>query len=173
MTKHKRLEEILNIDSDYETDEDESFEDEYSEEDINNAKKYVETYQSEHYETDKINKALPVVEGLEEHDREMDDLSKKAIQSYEELMSLGMNVDAKFSGKILEVAANMLGHSITAKNSKVDKKLKMIDLQLKKKRLDLQEFNNKNNDDDSIEGDGEIIDRNAFLRELMKKNADN
>jgi hypothetical protein len=33
----------------------------------------------------------------------------------------------------------MLGHAITAKTAKMDKKLKMIDLQLKKMRLDQQQ----------------------------------
>jgi hypothetical protein len=88
---------------------------------------------------DKIDAALPGVRGLEANDTEMDSLSKMATDSYDELMTLGMQVDARFASEIFSVASNMLGHAITAKTAKMDKKLKMIDLQLKKMRLDQQQ----------------------------------
>ena len=88
---------------------------------------------------DKIDAALPMVKGLEATDMEMDDLAKKATDSYDELMSLGMQVDSRFAAEIFSVASNMLGHAITAKTAKLDKKLKMIDLQMKKMRLDQQQ----------------------------------
>jgi hypothetical protein len=88
---------------------------------------------------DKIDAALPGVRGLESSDAEMDTLSKMATDSYDELMTLGMQVDSRFASEIFSVASNMLGHAITAKTAKMDKKLKMIDLQLKKMRLDQQQ----------------------------------
>ena len=88
---------------------------------------------------DKIDAALPGVRGLEANDLEMDSLSKMATDSYDELMTLGMQVDSRFASEIFSVASNMLGHAITAKTAKMDKKLKMIDLQLKKMRLDQQQ----------------------------------
>lgn len=88
---------------------------------------------------DKVDAALPGVRGLESSDAEMDDLAKKATSSYDELMTLGMQVDSRFASEIFSVASNMLGHAITAKTAKLDKKLKMIDLQMKKMRLDQQQ----------------------------------
>jgi len=85
---------------------------------------------------DKIDEALPAVRGLESTDTEMDELSDLAKHSYKDLMDLGMQVDSRFASEIFSVASNMLGHAITAKTAKLDKKLKMIDLQLKKMRLD-------------------------------------
>lgn len=85
---------------------------------------------------DKIDTALPAVRGLESTDTEMDELSDLAKHSYKDLMDLGMQVDSRFASEIFSVASNMLGHAITAKTAKLDKKLKMIDLQLKKMRLD-------------------------------------
>lgn len=85
---------------------------------------------------DKIDAALPGVQGLESSDSEMDDLAQMAVKSYQELIELGMNVDARFSSEIFGVASNMLGHAITAKTAKLNKKLRMVDLQLKKARLD-------------------------------------
>lgn len=88
---------------------------------------------------DKVDAALPGVRGLESSDAEMDELAKLATSSYDELMSLGMQVDSRFASEIFSVASNMLGHAITAKTAKLDKKLKMIDLQMKKIRLDQQQ----------------------------------
>jgi uncharacterized protein YacL (UPF0231 family) len=78
-----------------------------------------------------------------------------------------MNVEARYSARMFEVAASMLGHAITAKSAKLDKKLKMIDLQLKKQKLD----NDANGGDDSvtIQGEGVIIsDRNSLLEKLKQ-----
>ena len=76
-----------------------------------------------------------------------------------------MNVDSRFASEIFSVASNMLGHAITAKTAKVNKKLKMIDLQLKKARLD-KEAGNEVMD----QGQGYILDRNEILRELITNN---
>jgi hypothetical protein len=88
---------------------------------------------------DKIDAALPGVRGLEANDEEMDSLAESAKSSYNDLMDLGMQVDSRFASEIFSVASNMLGHAITAKTAKMDKKLKMIDLQLKKMRLNQQQ----------------------------------
>jgi hypothetical protein len=81
---------------------------------------------------DKIDAALPAVRGLESTDQEMDELAGLATSSYKDLMDLGMQVDSRFASEIFSVASNMLGHAITAKTAKLDKKLKMIDLQMKR-----------------------------------------
>jgi uncharacterized protein YacL (UPF0231 family) len=119
-------------------------------------------------EYDKISAALPMVKGLGDlGDAELDELAQKAKDAYEDIMDLGMNVEARYSARMFEVAASMLGHAITAKSAKLDKKLKMIDLQLKKQKLD----NDANGGDDSvtIQGDGVIItDRNSLLEKLKQ-----
>ena len=116
-------------------------------------------------EFDKISAALPQVKGLGDiGDAELDELAQKAKDAYEDIMDLGMNVEARYSGRLFEVAASMLGHAITAKTAKLDKKLKMIDLQIKKQKMD----QDANNDDSvTIQGDGVIItDRNSLLEKL-------
>ena len=87
---------------------------------------------------DKIDAALPFVNDLDISDRELDDLSDLAKEKFQDLIDLGMNVEARFSGHILATAGTLLGHAITAKQAKLDKKLRMVDLQLKKARLDQQ-----------------------------------
>ena len=81
-------------------------------------------------EFDKIASALPSVKGLgEKADSELNEIADKALQSYEDLMDLGMNVESRYSGRVFEVAGSMLKTSLDAKVAKMDKKLKMIDLQ--------------------------------------------
>jgi hypothetical protein len=116
-------------------------------------------------EFDKISAALPLVKGLgDAGDAELDELAKKATEAYDDIMDLGMNVEARYSARMFEVAASMLKNAIDAKSAKLDKKLKMIDLQLKKQKIDQD-----NNQDDSVtlQGDGVIItDRNSLLEKL-------
>ena len=93
--------------------------------------------QKSYAEFDKIAAALPQVKGLGElSDLELDKLAVEAEESYKNLMDLGMNVDSRYSGRIFEVASNFLRNAIDAKGSKIDKKLKMVELQLKKMKLD-------------------------------------
>jgi hypothetical protein len=116
-------------------------------------------------EYDKISAALPQVKGLGDlGDAELDELAQKAKDAYEDIMDLGMNVEARYSGRLFEVAASMLGHAIQAKTAKLDKKLKMIDLQIKKQKLDQD---SSSDDSVTIQGDGVIItDRNSLLEKL-------
>ena len=114
---------------------------------------------------DKIDSALPMVRDLQASDVEMDDLAKKATESFDELMSLGMNVDSRFAAEIFSVAGAMLGHALTAKQAKLNKKLKMIDLQLKKANLDAKLL-----DSDKAptqQGQGHVLDRNELLDRLL------
>ena len=118
---------------------------------------------------DKISAALPQVKGLGEiSDNELDSLAKKATDAFDDLMDLGMNVDARFSGRVFEVASGMLKNAIDAKSAKIDKKLKMIELQIKKQAID-QKTNNT--DKDVISGEGVVVsDRNSLLEKLKNMN---
>jgi len=127
---------------------------------------------------DKINNALPAVRGLDASDSEMDELSNLAQDSYKDLMDLGMQVDSRFASEIFNVASSMLGHAITAKTAKLDKKLKMIDLQLKKMRLDQQQqvIDAKTvgeNDPLVLPGTGVVLSRNDLLERLLSRKDQN
>ena len=124
---------------------------------------------------DKIDAALPMVRDLETGDNELDELAKLATDKFQDLIDLGMNVDARFSGTILQTAGTLLGHAITAKTAKMDKKLRMIQLQLSKERLDFQREQAEKKasvpGEESIEGQGVILDRNALLQQILNKPA--
>jgi hypothetical protein len=118
---------------------------------------------------EKIENALPQVRGLEASDTEMDGLADLAKESYKDLMDLGMQVDSRYASEIFGVAGTMLGHAITAKTAKINKKLKMIDLQLKKAQLD-QKLSSKTEEIENTPlGEGSILDRNELLKALLSK----
>lgn len=120
-------------------------------------------------EFDKIAAALPRVKGLGDiSDQELDALANKAEQAYDDLMDLGMNVEARYGARMFEVAAQMMNAAITAKTNKIDKKLKMVDLQLKKLAIEKKHGESGGN---TVEGEGYIItDRNSILEKLKNMN---
>jgi len=82
-------------------------------------------------------------------------------------MDLGMNVEVRYSGRIFEVASSMLKNAIDAKTAKVDKKLKAVDLQLKKLKIDNDSPEDSN---DVLEGKGYVmLDRNELIKKLSGK----
>ena len=113
---------------------------------------------------DKIDSALPMVRDLDTGDKELDDLAAKAQETFDNLMDLGFNVDSRYASEIFAVAGAMLGHALSAKTAKLNKKLKMVELQMKKVKLDRD-----------VQGDepaqttahGQVLSRNDLL-EMIK-----
>jgi hypothetical protein len=115
-----------------------------------------------------ITRSLPAIKELDSLDeKELDDLAKKAEAAYDDLMDLGMNVEVRYASRIFEVASSMLKNAVDAKSSKIDKKLKAIDLQLKKYKIDKD---NNEDPNDVLNGVGYVItDRNELLKKLSGK----
>lgn len=118
-------------------------------------------------EVDKITSALPKVTGLGAlSDHEFDGLAAKAERAYDDLMVLGMNVETRSAGKIFEVANSMLNAAIAAKSAKIDKKLKIVDLQLKKLAIEKKHSAAQS---EPVESEGYIVtDRNSILEKLKQ-----
>ena len=113
--------------------------------------------------SEKINAAFKEIRGLEDHEVEMNDIAKKAINSYEQLMSLGMNVSDMAAGKVFAEASNMLKIALDASDGKAKAKLQQIDLMIKKARLD------NNTGKNETTADGELLyDRNELLKIINK-----
>jgi hypothetical protein len=115
-----------------------------------------------------ITRGLPQIRELDElDDKALDDLAKKAEDAYDDLMDLGLNVEVRYASRIFEVASSMMSNAITAKTAKIDKRLKAVDLQLKKLKIDNDSGADPN---DVINGAGYVItDRNELLRKLGQK----
>jgi hypothetical protein len=128
----------------------------------------VDSIESSYRAVAQITKDLPQIKELDSlEEKELDDLASKAEQAYDDLMDLGMNVEVRYSGRIFEVASSMLKNAIDAKSQKIDKKLKAVELQLKKLKIDKDSNEDSN---DIINGQGYIItDRNELLKKLGQK----
>ena len=113
---------------------------------------------------EKINDAFKEIKGLGDHETEMDDVANKALDSYAQLMSLGMNVSDMAAGKIFAEASNMLKIALEAKDTKTKAKLQQLDLMMKKARLDKTKNQNDGYDDT---GPTQVYDRNELLK-IMK-----
>ena len=161
----KKLEELLNLPESKEI----AKKDRYTqkEEEAARAAAPAENLFSDIAEFDKISSALPEVKGLGDlSDSEFDALAQRATDAYDDLMDLGMNVEARYSSRIFEVAQSALKNAIDAKSAKIDKKLKMIELQIKKAKLD-QDAQKPSSEDGTIAGEGVLItDRNSLLAKL-------
>ena len=116
--------------------------------------------------SEKIDNALAEVRGMEVHDSEMDNIAVEAMNSYQQLMSLGMNMTDMAAGQVFNNAANMLKIALEAKDSKVQRKLKQIDLMLKKARVD--QTAKKLGDGEAEEINSNTFDRNELLKMLGK-----
>ena len=159
----KKLEELLNLPESKEI----------IDKDREKAKEQAVTDQKEDFreiaELDKIQAALPQVKGLGEMaDKELNEVADKAMTAYEDLMDLGMNVESRYSGRVFEVAGQMLKTNLDAKTAKLDKKLKMVELQLRKEK---QDKDGCIDGDSLVNGEGYVVtDRNSLLNKL--KNMD-
>ena len=103
---------------------------------VEESKEAIEEVQDALTVSEKINLAFKEIKGLEEHEVEMNDIAKKAINSYTQLMDLGMNVSDMAAGKVFAEASNMLKIALDASDAKTKAKLQQIDLMLKKARID-------------------------------------
>jgi len=128
----------------------------------------VTSLEKSYQEVAKITKTLPEIQELDSlDDSELDNLASKAEEAYDNLMDLGMNVEVRYASRIFEVASSMMKNAIDAKTAKIDKKLKAIDIQMKKYKIDKD---NNEDPNDVLNGVGYVItDRNELLKKLGQK----
>jgi len=98
-------------------------------------------------------------------DNELDQLTTKAMESFDNLMSLGMNVEPRFSAPIFDSASKMLGHAVTAKLGKAQKKLKETELKI---RLMKQQADKKT-DDNTVDVEAKVWDRNELMKNFRQQ----
>ena len=130
-------------------------------------------------QVDKIDQALTPVKNLEALDSDMDNYAGEAMDAFTTLMDLGQNVEDRHAAPVFDSAAKMMANAITAKQAKMDKKLKVIQMQMQKQKLDLEEkklewqmqkAKGTEEDPNSIEGTGEVVlDRNDLLKSIMEQ----
>jgi len=174
----KKLEETLNLLPDIEDMLPK--EEEELEPTIEELENEIAEYQGEMSIAERTDSALPAVTGLEELDREMDAYAAKAMETFEDLVDLGKSVEDRHAAPIFDSASKMISAALQAKQAKMDKKLKMIELQMRQRRLDVDEdkaqayIQNKNRENggsqDQDIAEGKVIgSRSELLAEIMNK----
>jgi hypothetical protein len=113
--------------------------------------------------SERINSALAEVRGMEEHDGEMDEIAQKAMDNFDQLMSLGMNLTDMAAGPVFSSATQMLKVALEARDSKVNRKLKQVDMMLKKANLDHRKDTAKGGPQEVTPN---VYDRNELLKML-------
>jgi SMC interacting uncharacterized protein involved in chromosome segregation len=121
----------------------------------------------------RVDIALPTVTDMSSAERELDSLASKAQEQSERLMDLGFNVDDRNAGKIFEVAAQLLKTAVDAKTAKLEKKLKMVELQLRKARLDSDKKENPDNNVLDATDNGVVGNRNDIVKAILKSVGNN
>lgn len=120
----------------------------------------------------RVDLALPTVTDMSSAERELDSLASKAQEQSERLMDLGFNVDDRNAGKIFEVAAQLLKTAVDAKTAKLDKKLKMVELQLRKAKMDSEKKDEPGNVLDATDT-GVVGNRNDIVKAILKSVGNN
>jgi len=153
-----QLKQIFNIDDEIEENDDLPTEDQ-----IHEAMELADTL------NDRLSVAQDQVS--DNHDREMDEISELAMQGFKDLKELGMDVEVRHAGEIFSGAATMLKIGLDARNSKVDKKLRLMKLQLDKLRLDRSMPPEQPKE---IDGNVNLVDRTELLKQIkaIKKEND-
>ena len=128
---------------------------------------------------DKIDQALPAVRDLESLDKDMDEYAQQAMDAFKDLMDLGQNVEDRHAAPVFDSASKMMTNAITAKTAKMDKKLKMIEMQMRKRKLDLEEKKVEmqiakmdgatDNSNDALSGEAQEFDRSDLINDIMSR----
>ena len=111
-----------------------------------------------------LEKEFDQMNGYDQHDVEMDELAGLAIQAHKDLQELGMNVEVRHAGEIFSSSSQMLKIAVDAKNNKVEKKLKLLRLQLDKMKRDKQTAP----ENTTLDGTAVALDRNEILKQLRQ-----
>ena len=121
--------------------------------------------------TESFETALSTMPDSEDHNNEMDDISEKALEAYQQILDLGMDVSPAHAGKIFENAVQLLKISMDARNSKSDNKIKLMKIALDKAKFDRQLRNDANKPEEGSIDSEEVLtmDRNQLLKHLSKK----
>jgi hypothetical protein len=171
----RKIEEVFDLPSANETENDMSLP--VEEETGFNLERLQETLDT----ADKIDQALPAVRDLETLDNDMDDYAEQAMKAFQDLMDLGQNVEDRHAAPVFDSAAKMMTNAITAKTAKMDKKLKMIEMQMRKRKLDLEEKKvemqiakmNESDSSETFEGEAQEFDRNSLINDIISKVKEN
>lgn len=114
-----------------------------------------------------LEKEFKKIDSFDAHDKEMDEIASLAKTSYEDLFEIASNTEIRYAAEIFAVSNNMLKLVLDAKNSKIDKKLKLLRLQIDKMRVDKMAAADNAN---TVNSSAVVLDRNEILKHIKDIN---
>lgn len=102
---------------------------------------------------------------LEMHEQEMDEISQLAIEYGKSLHDFGMSVEVRHAGEIFNAASGMLKLAFDARQAKLDKKLKLMKLEMDRIKLDRSL---KTEEEPEEASNVRVLDRNELLEQLKQ-----
>jgi hypothetical protein len=114
---------------------------------------------------DKLTDQIKNLDPEHTHDAEMDEISHLAVEYGKTLHDLGMSVDVKNAGEIFTASSNMLKVALDARNSKMERRLKMLKLELD--RIKLERTHPEHNHTQEAEN-VTVLDRNTLLAQIRE-----
>ena len=165
----KKLEETLNLASPEDLGIEEVAEEVVEEKDVDALFEEVEHIKQDLAVAEQVDHELSNVGSLGKHDKEMDDIAMKALQSYKDLTDLSVTMTDNYIARVYEVSATMLKVALDARDSKANRKIKTLELQMKKMKLDSDLGSEEGGSSESNKGNQ--FNRNEIL-ELIKKDND-
>ena len=157
MSRFKNLEETFNLGSSDDTEETSDDVSCYTSQNLNQALTTADAIAAQFRE----------FRGRDVHDQEMDNIAQMALDSHTKLLELGMDVEIRHAAEIFSSSAQMLKIGLDARNSKVDKKLKLLKLQMDRMKLENASAGSAPDPVDSIDGNAVMLDRNQLLAEAL------
>jgi hypothetical protein len=100
------------------------------------------------------------------HDEEMDEIAHLAVEYGKTLHDLGMSVEVKHAGEIFNASSNMLKVALDARNAKMDKRLKLLKLELDRLKLDRSVPDPTHNP--AHAQNVTVLDRNTLLAQIKE-----
>ena len=100
-------------------------------------------------------RAIISTEDLDDHDTKMDEYADEAFSYAKEVYEVGMGAEARHAAEMFNAAANFMKVAMDSKNNKLEKRLKLYDLELKKQKMD----NSKKTIDGYVDSDTIMANR--------------
>lgn len=117
-----------------------------------------------------MKKQLNQIPDILEKETEIDDISNDAAKYFEDIMDKAFNTEDRFASELFNAANAMLKTALDGKNAIVNAKLKLLDLELKKQKMQ-NDFANSGGGPQERTIDGKsvtVADRNSLLRKHNK-----
>lgn len=116
-----------------------------------------------------LKKQLRQIPDILEKEGEIDVIANDAAKYFEDIMDKAFNTEDRFAPELFNAANSMLKTALDGKNAIVNAKLKLLDLELKKQKIE-QDFQAKGGPQaKEVNGQQVIVaDRNSLLRKHTK-----